>query len=207
MPGFGRDLGDLRDLGILLLPVGSVPAGIPAVQLPTAGYLDQLKASGQSEVPDRRNRGLWRDAGLGAGRPDAVHVRRRPALGAPRSSPGSPRRWCTTTSSGTASGPGSGVCFGDSGSPQFDVGTLRVLSVTSGGNGQCNANNLELPGRHAPGAGVPRAIPVPARRDAQQRMSPPLGGLLRARSVVDAGDQVLALQHRTRCAERTSRTS
>ena len=47
MPGFGRDLGDIRDLGILLLPAGSVPAGTPAVQLPTAGYLDQLKASGQ----------------------------------------------------------------------------------------------------------------------------------------------------------------
>ncbi len=38
-------------------------------------------------------------------------------------------------------GTGSGVCFGDSGSPQFDEGTLMVLSVTSGGNGQCNANN------------------------------------------------------------------
>jgi trypsin len=39
-------------------------------------------------------------------------------------------------------GTGSGVCFGDSGSPQFDRGTLLVLSVTSGGNGQCNANNV-----------------------------------------------------------------
>ena len=39
-------------------------------------------------------------------------------------------------------GTGSGVCFGDSGSPQLDRGTLLVLSVTSGGNGQCNANNL-----------------------------------------------------------------
>ena len=38
-------------------------------------------------------------------------------------------------------GTGSGLCFGDSGSPQFDLGTLLVLSVTSGGNGQCNANN------------------------------------------------------------------
>jgi hypothetical protein len=39
-------------------------------------------------------------------------------------------------------GTGSGLCFGDSGSPQFDRGTLLVLSVTSGGNGQCNANNV-----------------------------------------------------------------
>ena len=46
MPGFGHDSGDLHDLGILLLPAGSVPAGTPAVRLPTAGYLDQLKAAG-----------------------------------------------------------------------------------------------------------------------------------------------------------------
>ena len=46
MPGFGHDFGDLHDLGILLLPADSVATGIPAVQLPTAGYLDQLKAAG-----------------------------------------------------------------------------------------------------------------------------------------------------------------
>ena len=38
-------------------------------------------------------------------------------------------------------GTGSGLCFGDSGSPQFDEGTLMVLSLTSGGNGQRNAGN------------------------------------------------------------------
>jgi len=38
-------------------------------------------------------------------------------------------------------GTGSGVCFGDSGSPQLEQGTLRLLSVTNGGNGQCNAND------------------------------------------------------------------
>ena len=35
------------------------------------------------------------------------------------------------------------MCFGDSGSPQLERGTLRLLSVTSGGNGQCNANNYD----------------------------------------------------------------
>lgn len=38
-------------------------------------------------------------------------------------------------------GTGSGLCFGDSGSPQFEEGTLNVLSVTTGGNGQCNSSN------------------------------------------------------------------
>ena len=36
-------------------------------------------------------------------------------------------------------GTGSGLCFGDSGSPQLERGSLRLLSVTSGGNGQCNS--------------------------------------------------------------------
>jgi hypothetical protein len=40
-------------------------------------------------------------------------------------------------------GTGSGVCFGDSSSPQIDHATQRVISVTSGGNGQCNANNYD----------------------------------------------------------------
>ena len=38
-------------------------------------------------------------------------------------------------------GTGSGLCFGDSGSPQIDQATQRVISVTTGGNVQCNANN------------------------------------------------------------------
>ena len=33
------------------------------------------------------------------------------------------------------------MCFGDSGSPQLERGTLRLLSVTNGGNGQCNSYN------------------------------------------------------------------
>ena len=50
MPGFGHDAGDYHDLGILLLPRDSVSAGIPAVQLPTAGYLDGLKAAPPAEL-------------------------------------------------------------------------------------------------------------------------------------------------------------
>jgi hypothetical protein len=40
-------------------------------------------------------------------------------------------------------GTGSGLCFGDSGSPQIDHATQRVISVTTGGNGQCNANKYD----------------------------------------------------------------
>ena len=140
MPGFGHDAGDFRNLGILLLPAGSVAAGTPAVQLPPAGYLDQLKAAGtlKFRIVDVVGYGVipvWDAAGPTQYEFDGV------------------RRAGTSIVTGLTKssllfnqqrhgiGTGSGVCFGDSGSPQLDAGTLRVLSVTSGGNGQCNANN------------------------------------------------------------------
>ena len=140
MPGFGHDAGDYHDLGILLLPRDSVATGIPAVQLPTAGYLDGLKAAGalKFRIVDLVGYGVipvWDPAGptqyefdgvrrvgtsiiTGLGRAHIFYNQQRHGIGT-----------------------GSGLCFGDSGSPQFDHGTLLVLSVTSGGNGQCNANN------------------------------------------------------------------
>jgi hypothetical protein len=38
-------------------------------------------------------------------------------------------------------GTGSGLCIGDSGSPQLLPGTLTAISITNGGNLQCNAND------------------------------------------------------------------
>lgn len=140
MPDFGRNLGDVRDLGVLLLPAGSVPAGTPQVQLPPAGYLDQLKAAGQLSfrVVDIVGYGvipIWEPAGPTQFFFDGV------------------RRSGTTIVTGLGKamvhynqqrngiGTGSGLCFGDSGSPQLERGTLLVVSVTSVGNGQCNAGN------------------------------------------------------------------
>jgi hypothetical protein len=139
MPGFGHDAGDRRDLGIVLLPAGSA-GGRPSVQLPRAGYLDALKASGALKflTVDLVGYGaipIWDEPGPTQFAFDGV------------------RRSGTSTVIGlTASklrfnqnrngvGTGSGVCFGDSGSPQFERGTLRLLSVTNGGNGQCNSYN------------------------------------------------------------------
>jgi hypothetical protein len=34
-----------------------------------------------------------------------------------------------------------GLCFGDSGSPQFVPGTDLIVSTTTGSNGNCRANN------------------------------------------------------------------
>ena len=140
MPGFGQNLGDVRDLGILLLPVGSVPAGTPAVQLPTAGYLDQLKASGQLNfrIVDLVGYGVvpvWDEKGPTQFAFDGV---RRSGTSIVT---GLHKAMVHYNQQRNGIGTGSGLCFGDSGSPQLDRGTLLVLSVTSGGNGQCNANN------------------------------------------------------------------
>ena len=140
MPGFGHDFGDPRDLGVLLLPAGSVPASIPAVQLPTAGYLDALKAAGslKFKIVDIVGYGVipvWEPAGPTQFTFDGVRragtsiiIGLRPSM-------------VMYNQNRNGIGTGSGVCFGDSGSPQFAEGTLLVLSVTTGGNGQCNANN------------------------------------------------------------------
>ena len=79
MPCFGHDLGDLCDLGILLLPKDSVPAGIAPVRLAPAGVSRHLEGS-RVEVPRGRDRRLWRDADLGTRWPHAVRVRRQAAL-------------------------------------------------------------------------------------------------------------------------------
>ncbi len=139
MPGFGRNLGDLRDLGILLLPAGSA-GGLPAVQLPTAGYLDQLKADGELNfrIVDIVGYGvipIWEPAGPTQFAFDGVRRSGTSII------TGLHKAMVHYNQQRHGIGTGSGLCFGDSGSPQLDHGTLLVLSVTSGGNGQCNANN------------------------------------------------------------------
>ncbi len=139
MPGFGHDAGDRRDLGILLVPAGTA-AGRPADQLPRAGYLDALKASGALKflTVDLVGYGaipIWE----GSGRTQFAFdgVRRSgtsTVIGLTQSS-------LRFNQNPNGVGTGSGLCFGDSGSPQFERGTLRLLSVTNGGNGQCNSYN------------------------------------------------------------------
>lgn len=139
MPGYGRDQGDLRDLGVFLLPLGS-GSGLTPVQLPTAGYLDALKASGE----------------LNFLRVDIVGYGRIPAWDGPGRTTfanEAVRRTGTSVVTGLTRselvlnqnrngiGTGSGVCFGDSGSPQFLHDTNVVVSVASTGNHECNAIN------------------------------------------------------------------
>jgi hypothetical protein len=140
MPGFGHDFGDLHDLAVLLLPAGSVPAGTPAVRLPTPGYLDQLKKAGTlkfrtADIVGYGVQPLWQLPGRLQFAFDGVRRSGTSTI------IGLDKANLHYTQNVNGNGTGSGLCFGDSGSPQFDRGTLLVLSVTSYGNGQCNSNN------------------------------------------------------------------
>ena len=138
MPGFGQNFGDPRDLGVLLLPRNS--ANVPAVQLPRPGYLDALKAAGvlKFKILDIVGYGVipvWDQPGPTQFDFDGVRRAGTSVIIGLRHS------MVIYNQNRHGIGTGSGLCFGDSGSPQFEPGTLRVLSVTTGGNGQCNANN------------------------------------------------------------------
>lgn len=145
MPGFGHDRGDLHDLGVLLLPAGSVVAAFPAaaanaVQLPTENHLSDLKSNGELKHRSADIVGYGVTPVWGPGGPttfdfDGVRRSGESVIN------GLTKSMLLYNQNPNGIGTGAGLCFGDSGSPQFDEGTVNVLSVTSGGNGQCNSVN------------------------------------------------------------------
>lgn len=144
MPGFGRDLGDLRDLGVLLLPKGSVPGSIAPVELPPAGYLDALRDARELQFRTARIVGYGVTPVWGPGGPTTYVFDGKRRAGTSTIN-GLTRTFLRYNQNPSGIGTGSGLCFGDSGSPQFDLETLRILSVTTGGNGQCNSVNYNYP--------------------------------------------------------------
>jgi hypothetical protein len=144
---FGHDSANLYDSGVLLLPSGSV-AGIDPVVLPPAGFLDGLKASGELKDLDVELVGYgfvptWQQPGGTQFEFDGVRRTSSSAV------IGLSAAWLRLLQNTKATGLG-GVCFGDSGSPQFLPDTLMIVSTTSGGNGNCNSINynyrLDTPG-------------------------------------------------------------
>ena len=141
MPGFAHDKADPHDLGVLLLPKDSVPGSIPPVRLAPAGYLDSLKAQGTLKslnvdavgygtIPDWDSPGPTTFSTDGKRRSGTLVVT------------GLTKSMLRFNQNPNGIGSGSGLCFGDSGSPQLAAGTLMVVSVTNGGNGQCNSYNV-----------------------------------------------------------------
>jgi hypothetical protein len=145
MPGFGHDRGDLRDLGVFLLPAGSVAEAFPAtaahpVRLPPAGILDQLKADGQltfltvdavgyGVTPIRQEPGGVQFEFDGRRRAGHLKV------------VGLTHAYVLYNHNPNGIGTGMGVCYGDSGSPNLFTGTEVIISVTGGGDPNCYAYN------------------------------------------------------------------
>lgn len=140
MPGFGRDRGDLHDLAVLLLPKDSVPASITPLELPPAGYLDRLKAQGELNFRIVDIVGYGATPIRGPAGPTAFFFDGKRRSGTSIVT-GLQKAFLRLNQNPNGIGTGSGQCFGDSGSPQLDRDTLRILSVGSGGNGQCNSPN------------------------------------------------------------------
>jgi len=137
---FGHDMANWYDSGVLLLPSGSV-VGIDPVVLPPAGYLDGLKASGELKglVVELVGYGVvptWQQPG---GTQFAFDGVRRASSSV---AVGLSAAWLRLLQNTHATGLG-GVCFGDSGSPQFLPGTRTIISTTTGGNGNCNSYNID----------------------------------------------------------------
>ncbi len=146
---FDHDMGNLYDSAVVLLPAGSV-TGITPVQLPPLGYLDQLNRSGQlkgmrfemvgygvvplcwgtDDPPEPCAPAAWLYGYDGLRRTSQAPVK---AL---------TKAWLLFNMNTNASGLG-GVCYGDSGSPQFVPGTTMIVSTTTGGDSVCRAHNYD----------------------------------------------------------------
>jgi hypothetical protein len=127
-PAFGHDRGDLHDLAVVLLdaPVG----GITPATLPAPGLLDR------SQIPSATFTSVgygYAERAMGGGRPHFLG--------------GGERRVATTTFAALTrswlklSSRGGGLCFGDSGGPQFLGDSSVVVATTSGGSSTCEGSS------------------------------------------------------------------
>jgi hypothetical protein len=136
-PEYGQNHADPHDLGIVFLPAGTV-IGIQPVELPPAGYLDDLlqaaalkdldvEAVGYGFIP------IWQQPG--GPQFDMTGLRNM----ATTNVKGLTHAYVLYNQNQNATGEG-GVCYGDSGSPQFIAGSWLIISISSGGDAICRAN-------------------------------------------------------------------
>jgi hypothetical protein len=140
-PLFGKDLGDLHDLGVITL---ASPAPATPVVLPTVGLLDQLAAQGGLRGQDFTNVGYGATGwAFGGGAPTLVNF--EPAVRRVSTSPFMALEPNVLKLLGNTHATGEGgTCVGDSGSARFlDVaGTdVAVAIVSLGGDQRCVAND------------------------------------------------------------------
>lgn len=136
-PEFGQNNGDLHDLGLVFLPAGSV-GDIQPVELPPAGYMDALlqaaalkdldvEAVGYGFIPVWQQPGGTQYEMTGLRNMAATNIK------------GLTHAYVLYNQNQNATGEG-GVCYLDSGSPQFIAGSTMIISISSGGDVICRAN-------------------------------------------------------------------
>jgi hypothetical protein len=127
-PRFGRDLADAHDLAVVLLahPVGSIqPASLPA-----AGLLDGLAPRGGLRGQEFTSVGYgYHERVTGSGPPQFLYDGLRRVAS-------SPFAGLAPTSLGLLTR-GGGVCYGDSGGPQFLGDSSLLVALTSRGDAAC----------------------------------------------------------------------
>ena len=124
-PLFGHDQANYHDLGLVFIPA-SASAGITPLNLPPAGFLDQLTAKGKA------SKLLFVNVGYGSGA-TPTGPPSFPYDGLRKSSKSEfmalQPTWLGLLMNTSATGEG-GDCFGDSGGPKFVDGNTRMIVAT-----------------------------------------------------------------------------
>ena len=128
-PQYGHDQANLHDLALIFLPKGSTK-GLTPLQLPPAGYLDGLKASGGINSLTFVNVG-YGTSSTPTGTPDFPFDGKRNYSYSEFM--GLQPTWLGLLMNNNSTGLG-GDCYGDSGGPKFIAGnsSMIVATVTTG---------------------------------------------------------------------------
>ena len=136
---FGHDLGDLHDVGVVILPAGKT-RGIAPLSLPRAGLLDDLAAHNGLKDQLFLNVGYGVDATL-RGQPGFTFDGVRKVSKSPFQALEPFWLWLNMNSNATDEG---GDCFGDSGSPKFfDGNTGLIVATVTSGDAVCRATSRD----------------------------------------------------------------
>ncbi|HJQ10997.1 MAG TPA: trypsin-like serine protease [Gemmatimonadaceae bacterium] len=138
-PAYGHDQANLHDLALVFLPKNST-SGITPLQLPPAGYLDQLKASGAINSLTFVNVG-YGTSSTQTGIPGFPYDGQRSYSYSEFM--GLQPTWLGLLMNNSATGLG-GDCYGDSGGPKFINGNSNMIVATvTTGDYNCRATTWD----------------------------------------------------------------
>jgi hypothetical protein len=141
-PAFGRDAGDLHDLGVIILSRNVTEwNGTPVVPatLPTAGLLDQMAARGGLRGTSFVNVGYGADPSFKGAPPSIEFDGYRKT--STSTFQGLTLTWLKLLMNSDATGEG-GTCYLDSGGPKLVPGTNMIVAVQSAGDRICRAESF-----------------------------------------------------------------